>query len=127
MGLSLYSVWDDWPMWGFVILVIIVLGLFGYLVVDAVSAETQVERALVLEKFHEGRRTNVGVAVSSNGSAPVVTTSGPEYYLLLEFTDKRRALVKTNKYSLVQSDSGQEYKFYCRYGGLSENLLNCTR
>ena len=93
------------------------------------TSNSRIERATVVQGFYEPHRTGTGVGVTGSGNTAVVITSTPaEYHLMLQFTaDNRRVLVETDKISLMTSDPGTEYKFYCRYGGLSGDLYRCKR
>ena len=128
MGLNLYDFRYDWPIYLGVGLIILLIILFVFMVIDYVSGEVRTERVMVVQTFYEPASTGVGVTSTSNGGAgPVVVSNRAKYNLLLEFNDGRRSLVKTNKVSLAMSDPGTEYKFHCRYGGISGDLIRCDR
>ena len=115
----------EWMILG---LIVLGLGLITYIVGEHAGAETVVQRATVVNTFYEGRRTGVGVGPSSSGgTATVVTSSGPSYNLLLEFTDGSREIVKTNKVTLSFVTTGLDYDFYCSYGYFSGSILRCIR
>ena len=115
----------EWMILG---LTVLGLGLITYIVGEHAGAETKVQRATVVNTFYEGRRTGVGVGPSSSGgTTTVVTSSGPSYHMLLEFSDGSREIVKTNKFTLSCVTTGLDYDFYCSYGYFSDSILRCIR
>ena len=119
----------DWFLIGLIgIFSVLFLFLILFLVFEYAGSEVKIQRAKVVQVFYQARRSGVGVGTTSNGSTTTVIASSPaSYSLMLEFDDGKRAIVKTSKASFVAVDEGKEYKFYCRYGYLTEDILGCER
>ena len=120
--------YDLWLLGIIGIPVAIILFAIVFLVFEYAGSEVKIQRAKVVQVFYQARRSGVGVGTTSNGSSTTIIASSPaSYSLMLEFDDGKRAIVKTNKASFVAVDEGKEYKFYCHYGHITEELLGCER
>ena len=97
-------------------------------VVDYLTADRRDVEVFVVDQFYKAPQTGVGVGVASGGgSAVVVTSSGPDYDLLLEFSDGHREIVGTNKATLMAVNEGEYTFLSCLFGGITHSVLSCRK
>lgn len=102
-----------------------VLALFG-VVADCSTGSYRETHVTVIDSLYEPARTGTGVGATGNGgTAVVVTSSGPEYDLVVEFENGQRDIVSTNKATFLAVEKGQPATLRCWHGGISDRRYSC--
>ena len=102
-----------------------IAALLIFVIGDSVLSTEQRQRVTVVERIYEAVKTSTGVGVII--STGRVTSSGPEYDLLLEFENGNRKIVRTDEDTFVNVDTGEIITLTCHYGGWTEMILSCAK
>lgn len=115
-------------IWALIAVTALFAGLIVFFVAEYATSWKEKVYVTVLDTYYEAPRSGTGVGVTGNGgTAVVVTSSSAKYNILLEFQDGTREIVETDERTILYSNVGEQLEMDCRFGGITKEILSCSR
>lgn len=111
------------------IVTLVVLGGFVLLIValivcsigNSVTSRVALFEVTIMGETFESARTSFGVA----GNGVAVMSTDEKCNLQIEYASGQRAIVETNRHTMLHVEPGETVTLYMRIGGWFNDLLEC--